>query len=139
MVKGRWEEQERWVRSPLKKYRLVSGERIVRVHEEGKPAETLFKLRENFKDMSLLEALPRTGRTHQIRVHAQSIRYPIACDDKYGDERFNVCCQKQGLRRMFLHAQSLHLPADILGEEMVFEAPLSDDLLNFLAMQQSNT
>ena len=136
LVKGRWQGQERWVKAPLKKNLLPSGERIVRVNAEGKPAATLFKPLERFAEMTLLQALPRTGRTHQIRVHTQSVGHPIVCDDKYGDEDFNTQCHKQGLKRMFLHAESLYLPAAIFGEEMLFEAPLSDDLTAFLQSQR---
>ena len=48
-----------------------------------------------------------TGRTHQIRVHAAALGFPIAGDDKYGDKQFNQEMKRLGLARLFLHAGSI--------------------------------
>lgn len=110
LVQGSWEGEERQVTAPLRMNVLQSGERMVRVGAEGKPSQTLFRSLQNWPDASLVEATPVTGRTHQIRVHAAFLKHPIAGDEKYGDDGFNRMMQKKGLRRLFLHAVSLHFP-----------------------------
>lgn len=134
LVKGRWEGGSRRVEEPLRKNILSSGERIVKVSAEGKPAATLFRPLKIYKNMSLIEACPLTGRTHQIRVHLQHIGYPIAADSKYGDEHFNQQVRSAGLKRLFLHAASISCPADPQTGEGLFGicVPLADDLQNFL-------
>jgi 23S rRNA pseudouridine955/2504/2580 synthase len=69
LVKGRWMDPLRHVKLPLLKYLLESGERRVRVADEGKASHTVFRLLARWERFSLLEAELRTGRTHQIRVH----------------------------------------------------------------------
>jgi len=72
---------------------------------------------------SLLELRPKTGRMHQLRVHATAIGHPVACDTKYGGK--NVCCP-EGARRQLLHAQSLSFSFPE-GRRLRFEAePPSD-------------
>lgn len=110
LVKGQWQGGARHVDAPLRKNILQSGERLVKVAPEGKPAKTMFRPLAIFAGMSLLEAFPMTGRTHQIRVHLASIGHPIAGDEKYGDADFNKWVKNLGLKRMFLHAASISLP-----------------------------
>lgn len=114
--------------SPLKKNTLKSGERIVRVDPEGKPAITRFKVVHRFTDALLAEAELETGRTHQIRVHAASHGNPILGDPKYGDEGANRSLRGLGLRRLFLHAASLRFEWPDTPGGMHFEAPLPGDL-----------
>jgi 23S rRNA pseudouridine955/2504/2580 synthase len=62
---------------------------------------------------SYCEVRIETGRTHQIRVHAQHIGHPVAGDDKYGDADANKRLrEKAGLKRMFLHASTLEFALD---------------------------
>ena len=107
LVKGRWKGGSRRVEEPLLKNILQSGERVVKVDEEGKSAVTRFTPLKRYSDATLLAAEPVTGRTHQIRVHAASIGYPIAGDEKYGDNRFNRKMRENGLKRLFLHSVSI--------------------------------
>ena len=80
---------------------------------------------------SLLQCQPLTGRTHQIRVHAQHLGHPIAGDERYGDPDANRRARQLGLKRLFLHAQSISFP-DESGNDLHFSAPLADDLQRFL-------
>ena len=131
LLKGCWQGGERRVNAPLLKNTLRSGERVVTVSEEGKAAASIFRPVEVFADASLVEVSLLTGRTHQIRVHAASIGHPIAGDEKYGDEGFNRQMKAHGLRRLFLHAQSLRFSLEALDEqalEQQFTAPLGDEL-----------
>ncbi|MCT7656184.1 pseudouridine synthase [Oceanimonas sp. NS1] len=86
----------RWVKAPLKKNELASGERIVKVDREGKPSETRFRIVQKFDGATLVECSPVTGRTHQIRVHTLHAGHPIAGDDKYGDRQFDEKMKGEG-------------------------------------------
>jgi 23S rRNA pseudouridine955/2504/2580 synthase len=135
LVKGKWEGGERRVDAPLLKNTLRSGERVVRVSEDGKPALSIFRPLEVFTDVTLVEVSLLTGRTHQIRVHAASIGHPIAGDEKYGDEAFNRHMKTYGLRRLYLHAKSLAFALTGLDEKapvQQFDAPLGDELESVL-------
>jgi len=132
LVKGRWMDPVRNVRLPLFKYLLDSGERRVRVSEEGKASHTVFRLLARWEHFSLLEAELRTGRTHQIRVHCAHLGFPIAGDEKYGDFSLNRTLAKGGLKRMFLHAWKMNFPHPVTGEKVELEAPLPVALAEFL-------
>ena len=69
-----------------------------------------------------------TGRTHQIRVHAQHSGHPVAGDERYGDREFNKMMRKSGLKRLFLHAHSLSFVLEEPRKEIDVSAPLPDDL-----------
>jgi 23S rRNA pseudouridine955/2504/2580 synthase len=101
------------------------------VSEQGKPAETRIRLSRRYREYSLLQCQPLTGRTHQIRVHAACRGHPLVVDDRYGDARANHAAAELGLRRLFLHAQSIAFPDDH-GNELHFTAPLADELERFL-------
>ncbi|MBB3343291.1 RluA family pseudouridine synthase [Luteimonas sp. RC10] len=104
------------------------GERHVQVNAAGKPSLSHFQVLERRGGHSYCEVRIETGRTHQIRVHAQHIGHPVAGDDKYGDLAVNRRLREQiGLRRLFLHAASLEFALDD-GEAYVLNAPLADDL-----------
>lgn len=82
---------------------------------------------------SLVEALPETGRTHQIRVHLASIGHPIVGDKVYGVEKVNeVMAEFAGLKRQFLHAYSLSFPHPITQKKIDLVAGLSSDLTHVL-------
>ncbi len=87
-----------------------------------------FKVVQRFADCKLVEVQIITGRTHQIRVHAQHAGHPLAGDPKYGDESFNKLMKTRGLKRLFLHAHSLRFPWGERGDERQFSAPLGADL-----------
>jgi 23S rRNA pseudouridine1911/1915/1917 synthase len=96
---------------------------------KGRPATTDYLLRQAYLQHSLLEVMPRTGRTHQIRVHLAFLGCPVAGDRVYGFRRPTL-----GLARQMLHAWRLRLrlPGQA-GLERAFEAPLPEDLLEAMA------
>ncbi len=106
---------------PLQKNTLQSGERVVCVHQEGKPAFTEFRLLENFQGYCLVEAQPKTGRTHQIRVHAAAIEHPILGDEKYNKMRDNSKVAQLPVR-LYLHARAIRFTLN--GVKHAFVAPL---------------
>lgn len=131
LLKGSW-VRDTTINVPLQRFELPTGERIVKVRAEGKASATEFAVRERFAERaSLVEAEPLTGRTHQIRVHAQYAGHPLAGDDKYGDDEFNNAMKGYGLRRLFLHAERL-LFTDEAGERVEVRAGLPEDLQTVL-------
>ena len=132
LVQGRWMDPLRSVKLPLLKYLLESGERRVRVADGGKPSCTIFRLLKRWENYSLLEAELRSGRTHQIRVHCASLGFPIVGDDKYGDFSLNKRLQREGLKRMFLHAWSMKLPHPATGSAIDLKAEAPDELQAFI-------
>jgi len=133
LVSGRLERDRVVVQAPLLKNILRSGERMVRVDPEGKPAETHFRVKQRFADATLVEAKLLTGRTHQVRVHLAHLGTPILGDEKYGRDEANKQARQSGLRRLFLHAESLSFPWFEGGKALRVEAPLPADLQAFLA------
>ena len=127
LVAGKWPKAVRVVDAPLEKNILQSGERMVRVSGEGKRAITEFSVVERFPGATLLEARPITGRTHQIRVHAYHVGFPLLGDDKYRTEQAEDFARHIGLRRLFLHAASLRFSLLEVGE-LFLQAPLDSIL-----------
>ncbi|MBV5337734.1 MAG: RNA pseudouridine synthase, partial [Deltaproteobacteria bacterium] len=74
----------------------------------------------------------KSGRTHQIRVHCAHLGFPIVGDEKYGDFALNKALQKQGLKRMFLHAWKIQFAHPLSGVNLALEAPLPEALAGFL-------
>lgn len=138
LVVGDWQFGDYLVDAPLYVQHRKNGQRHVVVSVSGKPAQTKIRLSRTYGKFSLLQCQPLTGRTHQIRVHAEHMGHPLAGDDRYGDSRANAAAKKLGLKRLFLHAQSISFP-DASGTEMHFVAPLADDLERFLSQGLSRS
>jgi RluA family pseudouridine synthase len=132
-----WDEKT--VRLPLR----PDGDRKHRTvvdHRQGKPANTHFRVLGRFGKYTLVEASPKTGRTHQIRVHLAAQGLAIAADGLYGDGKGIFLSEiKPGYResrggespllgRLGLHAWSLSFTHPVSGEIQQFEAPYPKDL-----------
>lgn len=131
LAQGQWPKDLREIDLPLRKNTLRSGERVVRVDPEGKPAVSRFRVLETLPGASLVEIELLTGRTHQIRVHAAHAGHPLAGDDKYGERDFNYRLKVRGLQRLFLHARRLDIRRAEAPPVRV-EAPLPEDLQQLL-------
>jgi 23S rRNA pseudouridine955/2504/2580 synthase len=128
LVKGSWELGAKRIAVPLRTDTRVGGERTVRAAASGKPSVSDFRPVQFFgKTATLVEVTLRTGRTHQIRVHAAHAGHPVAGDAKYGDAAFNEQLKALGLHRMFLHAHSLSF-AWPQGGEFSVNTPLPPEL-----------
>lgn len=132
LAMGRWPKGKSTINAPLKKNTLSSGERMVRVDADGKASVTHFKIAQSFEQATLLDIRLETGRTHQIRVHCQFSGQAIAGDPKYGDAMFNQNMRGLGLKRLFLHANSLEFKHPISEEKISVSAPLPNDLKSIL-------
>lgn len=105
---------------------------MVCVSPEGKPAYTEFRLLEKFNEYCLVEARPKTGRTHQIRVHASAIDHPIV-----GDEKYNPLKNTALPTRLYLHAQSIRFTLNGIPHEFTAELDLKfSQALKKLGMQE---
>jgi 23S rRNA pseudouridine1911/1915/1917 synthase len=99
----------------------------------GRPAQTEYRTLENFDAHTLVEALPKTGRTHQIRVHMAFLGHPLVGDMVYGRRK-----RTAPLKRHFLHAHQLTFIHPASGQELTLSSPLPGDLahvLNWLRKQ----
>ncbi|MGZ8136161.1 MAG: 23S rRNA pseudouridine(955/2504/2580) synthase RluC [Methylococcaceae bacterium] len=134
LLAGQWARKKLVVNAPLLKNISLGGERMVVISKAGKDAETLFRRLKLFRDATLVEASPKTGRTHQIRVHAASLGHPIVGDDRYGLDDINKAFKARGYKRMFLHAETLKFQHPATGVMLTISAPLPkqlDDLLKY--------
>lgn len=134
LVQGQWPDETREVNQPLRKNILCSGERMVVVSEEGRAAATKFRVLKTFKNATLIEAKPLTGRTHQIRVHAAVTGHPIAGDEKYGDAEFNKHMRRCGLKRLFLHSAGIRFK--LSDQDINICTVLDEDLLRVITRLQ---
>jgi 23S rRNA pseudouridine955/2504/2580 synthase len=130
LVMGAWKQSDKQVTAPLLKNEVNS---IVRVNPKGKASDTRFKILESFEQATLVQASPVTGRTHQIRVHAQYKGHPIAWDDRYGDPRFDAYTKKMGIDRLFLHAANIKFRHPSNDEWMEINAEMEPKLEKGLA------
>ena len=117
IAQGRWPTKTRTIQDRLLRYETDWGERRVRVDAKGQVARTDFQILEAGERATLLQAALHTGRTHQIRVHAQSQGHPILGDTKYGG-----ASGPKEVARLCLHASRLVVP--IGGDKLDVSAPL---------------
>ncbi|CAM2859899.1 RluA family pseudouridine synthase [Legionella worsleiensis] len=126
-----WEGNKKvTVKAALEKNTLKSGERMVLVTEDGKASETNFKLLENYKQACWVEASPKTGRTHQIRVHSAYLGHVIVGDEKYGSLAGEVEGIDNHHNRLYLHARSIQF--ELNGTKQLFQANVDDRFANTL-------
>jgi 23S rRNA pseudouridine955/2504/2580 synthase/23S rRNA pseudouridine1911/1915/1917 synthase len=136
LLSGVLEEDKGSINKPI----LISG-RNVSIDITGKESITNFKVLERFKSYTLVEAMPLTGRRHQIRIHFWSLGHPLAIDCEYGisdpimlsalKRNYKIKkdkVEKPLISRLTLHAAALTLTLPLSGEEKAFEVPLPKDL-----------
>ncbi|HJR98308.1 MAG TPA: RluA family pseudouridine synthase [Actinomycetota bacterium] len=126
LTRGRVEHDTFSVEAPLGR----RADRVVVDRSEGRAAETVFETRERFARATLLQAAPRTGRTHQIRVHLRAIGHPILGDRAYGGGGDDATAL--GLARPFLHSCRIAFDHPITGERIEIDERLPDDLARAL-------
>ena len=110
--------------------------------ESGKPSKTIYEVQEEFRGYSLIKCKPRTGRTHQIRVHMAHIKHPIVGDDMYGgkvvylwqlkDQQQKV--EEPVMTRCALHAYTIEFKHPTTEQMVRYEAPLPPDMQNLLEL-----
>jgi 23S rRNA pseudouridine1911/1915/1917 synthase len=107
------------------KRQIIAG---LKTKTKVRPAITEYKVIKNFSNFSLIEAMPKTGRTHQIRVHLFFLGNPVAGDKKYKlRKKMKIALPK----RQLLHAKELKF--ELFGKKYGFTSPMPDDFKDFLA------
>ena len=129
LVSGQWSPKDKWVDAPLLKNVLQSGERMVRVSADGKASLSEFSVMQSWAQATQVKVKLHTGRTHQIRVHAQWKKHPLLGDDKYADEATQLISKQLGVTRLMLHGQQLTFRHPVSGESLTVEAPVAQDVL----------
>ena len=131
LVRGTTEHRDFSVDAPLGR----RADRVIVDHTQGREAETGFQVRERLSHATLLEATPRTGRTHQIRAHLRAIGHPILGDRSYGGGGDDA--KALGLTRPFLHSWRIAFTHPITGQRIEREEPLPADLEAALELAQA--
>lgn len=120
-------------------------------HASSRSAQTFYEVEERFRGLALLRAMPKTGRTHQIRLHVTHVRCPILCDKLYGGRarltagELRTWCRSKDLAadladdeilldRQALHAHRLTFAHPTSGDELEFTAPIPADLQRLLLL-----
>ena len=121
----RWEEKT--AKHPLRinvghKHRTVVDDR------NGKPSETRFRILRRYQSSTLVEAMPTTGRTHQVRVHASALGHPLAGDILYGASESKI------IARPALHALSLTFTHPVTHERLTFKTEYPEDFATALKL-----
>lgn len=130
IVHGSWDREEAGtINMPIARKRDSIIER--EVHPDGSPAITHWQVVERGSDMTLLQVMLETGRTHQIRVHFSHIGYPLAGDDLYGGKRKRI-------GRQALHAHALSFVRPYSGEKMQFTADMPHDMKDLWENREIN-
>jgi 23S rRNA pseudouridine1911/1915/1917 synthase len=130
VVQGLVEFDEDLISLPLGRHAVRHERMSVRHDGSGRASETWYHVRERFQRHTFVEVHPRTGRTHQIRVHMAAIGHPLVADRLYG--RVDRVLRPV-IARQALHAFRLEIRHPMTGEPLSFEAPLPEDMERLLA------
>lgn len=146
LLEGVLHHEEGEIDKPIGEHPRIPGKMAI-VHP-GKPSLTFYRVAERFKHFTLVEVLIKTGRTHQIRVHFESIGYPLAVDALYGRRPAFFLSEIKGksyksgkhseeerpiLDRTSLHSARLRLDHPVTGERMEFKTELPKDFAALLS------
>ncbi|XXK29418.1 RluA family pseudouridine synthase [Arenicellales bacterium nBUS_45] len=132
LVVGEWRGGSRTLTHSLETVRGTVGAKRSKVSSSGREAISIFDPVKSLKGHTLVKVEIKTGRLHQVRVHAEQEGYPVAGDKLYGDKERNLDLRKLGLRRQFLHAESLLFDHPNSGAPMTIQSALPDDLSSVL-------
>ena len=122
LVHGRLTPERAAIEAPIGRHPR-NRKRMAVVVEGGRYARTEYQVREYVEECTLVEAMPQTGRTHQVRVHFSSIGHPVVGDKVYGSRRRPVAVPRQ-----FLHAWRLAFKHPVEGQNLEFTSELPPDL-----------
>ena len=127
LLEGRLSSGTQDVKLALEVHTRQGGERHVSVSEKGKSAHTRFIPLSVYSEATYCKVDLFTGRTHQIRVHAEAIGHPVLGDDRYGNPESNAL-RKLKLKRLFLHAAVLEYPERNGHGTVMIQAPMGEEL-----------
>jgi 23S rRNA pseudouridine1911/1915/1917 synthase len=130
IVHGNIAEEQGIINAPLGRH-PSDRKKMAVTFSNSKEAITRFRVCERFVNFTLVECKLQTGRTHQIRVHMQYIGHPVVGDPKYGPEKKRFAIAGQAL-----HSAELSLKHPTTGQDMLFTAPLPQDMTDILKQLQ---
>ena len=144
---GIWKEKEGCIDVSLKRNR--KNPTTFCVDESGRKAVTYFKVLQDFRYMSVVEFYPKTGRTHQIRIHAMHMNHSIVHDEKYNggvnrtkgflpEVQRDIKLLLKKMNRHGLHAKQLSFNHPISGERVNFTAELPQDMQTMIEHMQTH-
>ncbi|MBF0413469.1 MAG: RluA family pseudouridine synthase [Desulfamplus sp.] len=128
LVSGSIQEDSGRIILPIGRH-PVKRKMMSTVADNSRYAETLWLVKQRYKDTTLVEAELKTGRTHQVRVHFKAIGHPLVGDNVYGFKKGGN--RLQGRKRQMLHAWQLSFRHPWSGKRVDFSAPLPDDMAEF--------
>ncbi|MFC1708585.1 RluA family pseudouridine synthase [Candidatus Omnitrophota bacterium] len=120
LVRGKVEFREGLIDVPIHRHPLKRKKMAVSFSPDAKKAQTFYRTIKKFDNFTLLELTPKTGRTHQLRVHLAYLKHPILGDSKYG--------QKTDFPRLALHAKDLGFHHPRKEKFMEFSSPLPEEI-----------
>ncbi|MBI2463434.1 RluA family pseudouridine synthase [Candidatus Peregrinibacteria bacterium] len=133
LIKGHITPKKGSIEAPLTRSRKDRKKIAVSASKKARFALTHYEVIDEFENCSLVKVHIVTGRTHQIRVHFQSIGYPVIGDRGYGDSKINTVFEKKyGLKRQFLHAFMIKIQNPSTGLMQTFYADVPKDLRKIL-------
>jgi 23S rRNA pseudouridine1911/1915/1917 synthase len=142
LVAGAPAEAEGEIDAPI----LATEGRIpqLHVHDDGLPSQTRYRVEAAYEEAALVRFFPRTGRSHQIRLHAEWIGHPLLCDETYGGPGPVRLADAPPdadplLARCALHSARLQLRHPGTGQELDLHAPLADDMRRAVRALRSGT
>ncbi len=142
IVRGRFGQEEGMINLAIGRH-PTERKRMSTRTKKGRSAVTRWKVIERLNGLTFLEIFPKTGRTHQIRVHLSAIGHPLLGDPLYGkgassqDQTVKECLKR--LKRQALHAYRLGFTHPLTGERLEFSSPLPDDMNEVLDYLRSRT
>jgi len=132
LVLGNFSESKGKIKLPVGRSK-TDRKKMDIIPDTGREAETEFEVIEKLKYATLLKAMPKTGRTHQIRVHFNSIGHPVIGDRDYGNIQTRKIADSIGLERQFLHSCAISFIHPVLKKKIEITDNLADDLLKSLS------
>lgn len=115
-----------------KTYYNLTSEQLAQIFPDYSKIQMRKLLSSNYGQFTLLDCHPRTGRTHQLRVHLKYLNHSIVADGKYGGRK-TTRLDHRICPRQFLHASEISFTHPVTGERMTFHSPLPQDLTAVLA------
>ena len=143
VVEGEMQYDSGQVSFPLGRHRTDTQKMAIRM-ADGREAQTAYKVLERFRGYTFVSAMPKTGRTHQIRVHLAALGHPVAADELYSKKGPVYLCDLEGgaqahpvdqepiMARQALHAWRLNVEYPGKRERIEFKAPLPRDMEGFI-------
>lgn len=133
LVHGIWPSERKKISEPLLKNRFQNTPKKVLINSDGKFSETFFKIKKYYSSSTLLLITPKTGRTHQIRVHTAHIGHPIFFDKRYGRNDLDANVKnKVNINRLLLHSFKMNFIHPKNNNKISITAPLEKKFKDYL-------